>query len=221
MIFAAYLAATGFGVVLIGAALVFGDHDHDVEKDFDFEKDLDLEIQVEVDTEVDFVHDIDHPEGDLVHVGPDRRKSVARRRPWLPFLSVRFWTYALASGGGTGTILTLLGLPVTLHLPVAVGSGLSLGWLAAWTYKKLKGASTDSAVTLSNLKGAEATVVLPIRPGQLGKIRLHIQGGQIELLARTQEDRVLAAKEAVLIVQVTESTAIVTPAPRLTQTSSQ
>jgi membrane protein implicated in regulation of membrane protease activity len=219
MILAAYLAATGFGVVLIGAAVLLGGHDHDMEKDFEFEKDFDFHGDVDMDADIEIEHDIDHPEGDLVHAGPDPRKSVAKR-PWLPFLSMRFWTYALASGGGTGTILTLLSIPVAVHLPVALGSGLGLGWIAAWSFKKLKGATADSAVTHAALKGAEGTVVLAIRPGQMGKIRLHIQGAQLELLARSREDRILNPKEAVLIVQVTEGTAIVMPVPRLTQNPS-
>ncbi len=223
----AYLAAFGFGIVLIGASVIFGDHDHDtdhdfdVEKDFDFDKDfdfadaeIDIDADVDVDADVDADHDVDH-DHDIDHVASDAPHGVERKR-WLPFLSMRFWTYALGSGGAIGAILTALGLPILVHAPAALGSGLVLGWGAAWSFRKLKHATADSTVSPATLKGAEAQVVLPIRPGAIGKIRLHIQGAQLELLARTREDRVLDLKEPVLIVAVDEDTAVVTPVPRLT-----
>ncbi len=207
MFLMAYLAAFGFGVVLIGAAMVLGDHDHDVDKDIDFAGDIDVDVDVDADADADV--DVDHVAGDAPH-------GVERKR-WVPFFSARFWTYALGTGGATGSALTFLGLPAAIHLPAALGSGLVLGWIAAWSFRKLKHATADSTIRPATLKGTEGRVVLAIRPGAIGKIRLHVQGQSIELLARTREDRVLEAKEPVLIVQVDEDTAVVTPVPSLTQ----
>ncbi len=236
----AYLAALGFGVVLIGASVILGGHDHDmdgehdfdVDKDIDFadaEIDIDADVDVDIDADVDADHDVDgdhdhdhdhdlDPVHELDHVASDAPHGVERRR-WVPFFSMRFWTYALGSGGAVGSVLTLLGLATVVHLPAALGSGLVLGWGAAWSFRKLKHATADSTVRPATLRGVEAKVALPIRPGQRGKITLHIQGQRLELLARSREDRVLQVKEPVLIVAVKDDTAIVTPVPLLTTTS--
>ena len=193
MFLTAYLASLGFGAVLIGAAVFLGDHDHDsdVDHDHDFDKDFDFDADVDLDADVDHDHDHDHDHDiDVDHVASDAPHGVERRR-YLPFLSMRFWTYALGTGGATGTVLTLLELPLVIHLPVALGSGLVLGWTAAWGFHTLKRATADSTIRPADLKGSEARVVLPIRPGERGKIRLHIQGQSIELLARSRETRII------------------------------
>jgi membrane protein implicated in regulation of membrane protease activity len=210
MFLTAYLAAFGFGVVLIGAAVLFGDGDHDAEKDFDFHGDVDVDVDVDVDADADMDHD-----HDVDHIAADVTHGLVRKR-WLPFLSMRFWTYALGTGGATGTALTALGLASVIHVPVALGTGLVLGWTAAWSFRKLKQATADSTVRPATLKGASAKVVLAIRPGAIGKIRLHIQGQTIELLARSPETREIERHSTVLIVRVDENTAIVEPVRQLT-----
>ena len=103
-----YLGSLAFGGVLILASLVFGDSD--VDADLDVDADIDVDAEVELDADVEMVQ-IDDP-ADVV---------VSR---WNPLFSMRFWTFALASFGLSGTLLTIIGIPAIIAGVLASGMGL-------------------------------------------------------------------------------------------------
>lgn len=196
-----YLGAMVFGGMLVAVSLIFGGDD-DLDVDADADVDLDLDADVDVDVDVDADADVDH---DLVH-GLDGVQEAM----WLPFLSLRFWTFALASFGLTGTLLHLLVGLAAIVLPVALLTGLVVGTTSAWVFRRLKRDTVTAEVGLKQYIGAEARVLLPIRPGSLGKICIETLAGRVELLARTGDDRPIERGERVLVAHIDEGTADVT-----------
>ena len=143
------------------------------------------------------------PTGDAAHDGL-----------WLPFLSMRFWTFALASFGLTGTLLHLLVGLAAVVFPVALLTGVALGTFAAWVFRKLKSETITAEVRLRQFVGTEARVLLPITPDRPGKIVVDTLAGQVELYAQTQDERPIERGQRVLIADVAGRTANVTSLPR-------
>jgi len=212
-----YLGALVLGGVLIGASIVMGggDADLDADHDLDFDADVDADVDVDADFDVDADADIDL-DGD-VEVGQDVDHFVeGDAGGWLPFLSLRFWTFALMSFGLTGTLSQLLldvARPVELGTSLAVG--LAIGWAAAWAFRTLKRNTVTGQTQLTGLRGTEAIVLLPVGPDKTGKIRALVDGQAVDLMARTRDDALMARKEPVLVVSIDDGVAVVTPLRRL------
>jgi hypothetical protein len=58
-----------------------------------------------------------------------------------------------------------------------------------------------------------ATVLLPVRTGATGKVRLQVDGQQIDLLARTKLSESIELNSPVLVVNVVDGIANITPLP--------
>jgi len=206
---ALYLATLGFGSTLILASLLLGghgnddadhgDHDHDHDHDHDG-----AEAEAEAEAHADHgVGDEGHHVGEIDHV-------------WLPFLSLRFWTFGMATFGLAGTLLTLLSVPQVLAAVVSALVGLGFGTLAAWFFRALRTDAVSGATSLDHVAGEEARVVLAIRPGQPGKIVLQTLAGRVEMLATTRDLEPIQAGSAVIVAQVRGGVADVS---RLTPTA--
>ena len=206
-----YIGALVLGGALIGASIVLGagDADLDSDLDLDVDGDVDLDVDVDADVDVDLDADVDaDADGDF-----DKDVDAGT---WLPFLSLRFWTFALMSFGLTGTLAQLL---LDLAQPVEVGAsaavGLGIGWFAAWSFRRLKQATVTGRTQLTGLGGTEATVLLPVGPGKVGKVRALVDGHAVDLLARTVDDALLPRKERVLVVRIQDGVAVVTAMRRI------
>lgn len=193
-----YVGSLALGGVLIAAGILLGgdsdadvDADIDVDVDVDADVDLDLDADAELDASSAFIKDAD-------------------AGTWLPFLSIRFWTFGFASFGLTGSLLTLLGFGDGVAAPVSAGLGVIIGWAAAWAFRKLKGANVSADTGLSNIGGTEGEVLLPVGPGKRGKVRALIDGRWVDLLADTGDGRLLQRREKILVVSVSEGVAQVT-----------
>jgi membrane protein implicated in regulation of membrane protease activity len=103
-------------------------------------------------------------------------------------LSLRFWTYALTAFGLSGALCRLLSVPFVLELPAAIALGLGVGLGAAWAIHTLKVSTVTTDQNLKTLVGGEATVVLPVSAGQVGKVRMRLGDQDVELTATTRED---------------------------------
>ncbi len=97
-------AVVGGAFVLLSA---FGGSHDDFDHDADFDSDAGFESDAGLDA--DFGADADH--GELVHADV-----------WLPFLSMRFWTYFLTFFGVTGMLLDELFDQLALATQVAFRS---------------------------------------------------------------------------------------------------
>lgn len=153
------------------------------------------------------LHDHGHDtKADLARFGSDTAGIIG-----ATLLSIRFWTFALASFGLTGLLLQLFGIVPLLGLPIALVTAFFVGATVTATLRKLAHGTVSTATGTRQLAGREADVVLRVGPGKVGKVRLQHQGQILELPATTQEDRVLERGERVLLVEVTDGRADVTP----------
>ena len=100
-----YLGSLVVGGLRVAVSLIFGgdDADADADADFDLDADTDVDLDLDADADVDLDLDadadvdldVDHDSSiaDLVQHGVEGTHDAM----WLPFLSLRFWTFSLAS----------------------------------------------------------------------------------------------------------------------------
>ena len=132
----------------------------------------------------------------------------------LQFFSVRFWTYVLAFGGGTGVLLRwLAGVGEPLAALVAASVGFAAATAARFALLKAAGGQASGTVTTGDLVGRTAGVVVPFGKGTTGKVRVRVRGEQVDMLALTDDGAELGASDEVLIVEVRDGSAVVTLSP--------
>lgn len=131
-------------------------------------------------------HDTDHGTGAL----------------WLPFFSIRFWTYAVGTFGLIGSVLSLTRVSIEpITLAISATAGLLMGTLAAWIVRYLNKAEYSSTATEDDFLGALAQVTVPI--GELpGKVRTSVRGDIIDFVALSDPGEQFAPGEEVMIVGI-------------------
>ncbi|MCO5295253.1 MAG: hypothetical protein M9921_00180 [Fimbriimonadaceae bacterium] len=176
-------AIVGGAMVLVSALM--GGHDADTDHDFTH----DADVHVEVDSDTDSDAGADHG-GD--HAGP-----------WLPFFSLRFWTYLLAAFGLTGVLLTwLTDTPQPTVLTWSIAMGLVVGLAVSYLMLVLKRIGVDSSISSSDMLGIEARVTVPIRGALMGRVRCNVKGEALDVFATSDEDRVFEEGQSVVIVEM-------------------
>ncbi len=222
-LFSLYVAATAFGGSLILVSLLFGGDSEDFDKDFEIDSDVDADADLDVEADVDVDVDVDG-EAEVEGFDKDLAGVVASGASdgsdaiWLPFLSMRFWTFGLASFGLTGVLLSLLSVSELPALAAAVFSGAGIGWGAAWFFRQIKTDSVSGEIGYERYAGEEARVLLAVRPGSRGKIVVQTLAGRVEMLATTRDENPIARGEKVLIAHVRDGVADVS---RLTPSRSR
>jgi membrane protein implicated in regulation of membrane protease activity len=115
---------------------------------------------------------------------------------------------ALAFFGLTGVVLTLFELaPGWVTGFAAAGMGAAAGIGASLVIRKLSGRESNSAVGAADYVGKTATVMVPVGPGQLGRVRLTLKGSTVDVLASTIDDATFATRDEVLVVEMDGTTA--------------
>lgn len=213
-----YLGSLAFGGILIGLSIFLGGGEHDFDKDLelgvdgDFDADLDADLDADFDVDADV--DMDADVGGQLDIAKDfdlEMKGDAAA-VWLPFLSMRFWTFGSAAFGFTGAVLHFM-VPWTLALGFALAGLVGVGSGAAYLFRYLKQDTISAETGLRRFVGREAEVVLSVRPGGVGKVVIRAAEGDIELVARTRDERPLERGSTVLIANVKDGTADVTSLP--------
>jgi hypothetical protein len=202
-----YLGSLALGTVLIGASFLFGDADTDADVDFVVDGDLDLDVDGGV-----FGGGLDI-DNDALLIMKDPGDAIAGAGTWLPFLSLRFWTFALASFGLSGTLLHLLGVPVIIGAIASVVMGTGLGTAAAWTFRQLQLTQVSGNVGMFDVPGKDATVLLAVGPNKMGKVRVMLDGQSVDLPAMTRAEDQIERNEKALVVNVDDGVAHITPVP--------
>jgi membrane protein implicated in regulation of membrane protease activity len=132
----------------------------------------------------------------------DQTLTGLRNRWWLPFLSLRFWTFALCFFGLTGLLIQLVqpNLAGWLGALIAVLMGLFCGLVAALVLRSLGRQSVSSLVRPEDLAGQIGTVEIPFDAQSRGKVYLNLSGSRVSFLAMTQEERDFQLGDSVLVV---------------------
>lgn len=154
-------------------------------------------------------HDFDvHADApDLDHGGHDIDHSL-----WLPFFSLRFWTYFFGAMGVTGLLLTYLTRATEPSIGILAGvTGLACGMMVVVIMRYLRRYDSNSSANLDELLGLEAKVLVTVRQNTPGKIRCAIKGETLDLLALSQEDSVIEAGSDAIIVAIEDDRARVVP----------
>lgn len=183
-------AIVGGAMVLISAFA--GGHDTDADVDHS------LDHAHDIDSSFDSDHGGDH---DADHAGP-----------WLPFFSMRFWTFLLGTFGVTGTALSLLtDTPSPIVLTWAIALGLVMGLAVSFLMRALKLTSADSSVAQNDFLGVEALVTVPIRGALMGRVRVNVKGEDLDLHATSQGEDTHSEGDKVVIVEMVDGKAKVVP----------
>lgn len=135
---------------------------------------------------------------------------------WLPLMSLRFWTFFCASFGLTGVLLTLFGIGEPITGLVSLPFGGLIGYGAAMVFLKLNTSQVSGDVGLERFVGTEAKVMLPIRPGDIGKITVQTMAGTFEMPARTRDAALIEPGRMVMIAGIADGVADVTDVPDIT-----
>jgi membrane protein implicated in regulation of membrane protease activity len=146
-------------------------------------------------------HDAEH-DMDAGH-DHDTSHEVGGIMEWLPFFSLRFWTYGLAGFGLTGWLLTqFTASPAAESLPIALVTGFIAGAVPTLALRFLRKQEASTSVKVGDLMGVEAEVHVAIRSGQMGRVRVIAKDEMIDLLAISDEDYSMEPGSKVVIISV-------------------
>jgi hypothetical protein len=140
-------------------------------------------------------------------------QSAAHQGTRLPFFSLRFWAFATAFFGFAGGALTLVGGLGAVTPLVAGAVGLGCGGLSARVLGRLGQRPLGLVASADAHVGRDGRVLLPIGPGQRGKIRLSIAGVSTDLVAETDGPNPLRPGDNALVVGLRDNVALVEPNP--------
>lgn len=144
----------------------------------------------ESDASTDVSHDSDH--------GADHGDG-----PWVPFLSLRFWTYFATVFGLSGLVLSQISkTPEPMAVSIAAVAGLAVGLIVSYTMRALSRTDLDSSINPADMMGLEVQVLVAVRPGQAGRVRLTLKGEIIDVLATTDGDEAMEAGSRAVIVDL-------------------
>lgn len=190
-----YLGSLILGGVLILASIVLGGGDDDFDKDLGLDKDFDLNVDGAGD--IDANADMDAATGEL------------DGEVWLLFLSMRFWTFALACFGMSGTIMDFLGTSPIVSAPISAIAGIVLGWGIAYVFHRLKKDTVSSNTSSKSLLNQEGIATLPISKETKGKIRLSLGTEVMDLVAITNDPMPIERGEKIMVVSVENGIAVI------------
>lgn len=198
-----FCAIVGIPLVLM-MAFLGGDTDLDFDADLDLDLDLDLDMDLDVDVDVD----PDLETGvDIASAG-----GVAGDA-FTSMLSIRAAIFALAGFGTGGLVGYWSGLPLVVHLTMAVVAGLGFAFASSFALAWLKQNETNSEVRKVDLQGKAARVTVPVAADQRGKVTLLVQGKPTQMTAKlfsqTGEQQLSVGDEVVVVEVDASGTALI------------
>lgn len=146
------------------------------------------------------------------HVDSDSGDHDTDHGFWLPFFSLRFYTYFFAGFGTTGLLLHYLTQtnPITsLIISGAVGLGSGLG--VSILMRILRVTETTTSSKDKDVLGKEGTVLVAIRGPNPGRIRCTVKGDIIDFLAISDQSVEIEPGEKVVVVAMENGRAQVVP----------
>lgn len=234
---AIYLGSLLFGGFFVGASVLSGmhasEHGHDAilgsdalegPGALDGHLSLPEHVHLDMNTEMGAL-----PEGevhvehvtDLVSAGHGSEVAAHQHgltdvgAAFAPVRSLRFWTFGTCFFGMTGSLMTLLGVAGLLTFAMACGVGLGSGLAATWVVHKLSREHVSAALSEADYPGTIGRVMVTIQAGRPGKIRCHLRGQVVDLIAESDEKGTLRVGQQVLVIEYREGAARVVHAGRL------
>jgi membrane protein implicated in regulation of membrane protease activity len=154
----------------------------------------------------------DHGEahGGDVHTGGDHGDAhETQASAWLSLFGLRFWSFGTAFFGLTGLVLRALGWSAIAPF-VATGLGVAAGLGASATFRAIGRDTVGEVKGASALLGREGKLLLPVEPGQRGKVRLGLPGGgHLDLVAESEDPGAIPAGSDVLVIEIRGNVAVV------------
>lgn len=151
--------------------------------------------------------DIDHSHDTGEH---DSGEHDAGTHSWMPWLSVRFWTYFCAGFGLVGLLCTLLTKASQNEILIwALVTGLVAGLGVSYIMRLARKYESGATLGARDFEGKVGHLSVACGPGQLGKVRLEMEGETIDYLAKTEHQELLPVGSQVIIVSVEGDTALV------------
>ena len=198
-----YVFSLIVGGMLLLASILFGGKE--LEADGGAEADFDADLDADVDADVEGDFDLDGDGGHAGHAHLDDVAALGPGRRLLRWLgSVRFWTFFLTFFAATGLAVQGLGLVdhALVGFALAVGMGLLTGGTAASVTRWLEQGEAAEAPKVDDYIGKSVRVLLPVRPGGTGKVRLQLRGQTVDVLATTDEEEAIGPDDEVIIVEM-------------------
>lgn len=186
MLIYVYLGALVFGGVLLGSSILLGGHDDTDLGGGDADLDVDGDMDLDADADVDLDKDLTLGDGADFF--------------WV-LRSMRFWTFFSAFFGLTGLVLDAGGLVENpfVTLALAIGMGMALGVGAASAIRALTRDTTAEAPTGDDYVGKSARVMVPVKKGGVGKVRVEVGGQLVDVLAVTDEEGITSEDEVIVV----------------------
>jgi len=122
---------------------------------------------------------------------------------YLPFLSLRFWTYFAATFGAVGLLLTFVtSTAEPIVAIVSLVTGLAAGFATHWAMRAINQRESDGGVKEEHLVGKEARVLVGVGPNREGKIRIDVKGELVDMIAFTLDPVLMNPGERALVVSI-------------------
>lgn len=145
-----------------------------------------------------------------------RRGGTSRTgRPRAPLSSRLFWTPALTVFGLSGLGLDNLGFglalsPCECSVPlIAIAIALVVGLLAVLLFGRAATDETNIAADERDYVGKVGRVLVEISSEHTGKVRVNLRSSSVDVLARTDETEPFAVGDEALIINMSDTTAVV------------
>jgi membrane protein implicated in regulation of membrane protease activity len=152
-------------------------------------------------------------EADVEHFDTDGGHHGHEGLDKLPFLSLRFWIWAATFFGLTGLVLSLIHTSQATALVLAVVAGVGTGWGASHVIGKLTKDAVGVLPEAASHIGCEGKLLLPLRRGELSKVRLHVGGADVDLVAESDSAEPLPAGTTVWVVELRGTHVVVEASP--------
>jgi membrane protein implicated in regulation of membrane protease activity len=151
----------------------------------------------------------DHHNGEVLHTHDVGAEG------WLPFGSMRFWTFLFFVFGLTGGLFTLTdSMSEWPAFLVSCVVGLITAAGATTALKQLSKRQVSSGVQQEDYIGVTARALLPMSSKKLGKIRVHLKGQTHDLQAIIEGNDEVQPKDEVMIVEINDEIAKVVKSNR-------
>ncbi|MGK7909241.1 MAG: NfeD family protein [Synechococcus sp.] len=139
---------------------------------------------------------------------PEDRDSPFELKPsrptlWIPFASLRFWTFGACFFGLTGLLLTVFAptLSSSTRALIAIAFGVTSATVMTGILRMLRRRPANSLIRTSDLIGKVGIVEVPFDATSPGKIRLSLRNVNVAFLACTDDPTPLNTDDRVVVIR--------------------